>query len=98
MFMICGLVDGGFLMTICGAPADSSPEASPATPANASAALWRQAALFPSGAAQLIIIPAHVSPDRSGVLSAAHRRRRALGAAGFARNKVRADVLPSRIQ
>jgi hypothetical protein len=46
MFMIFGLVDGGFLMTISGAPADSSPEASLATPANARAAAWRQAALF----------------------------------------------------
>ena len=68
MFMIFGLVDGGFLMTINGAPADSSPQASLAAPANASAALWRQVALFLAGAAQLIIIPARVSPDRLGVL------------------------------
>ena len=38
MFMIFGLVDGGFLMTVYDAPADSSPEASLATPANGSAA------------------------------------------------------------
>ena len=68
MFMIFGLVDGGFLMTISGAPADSSPEASLATPANASAAPWRQVALFLAGAAQLITIPARVSPERLGVL------------------------------
>jgi hypothetical protein len=68
MFMICGLVDGGFLMTVTGAPADSSPEASPAAPANASVAPWRQVALFLAGAAQLISIPARVSPDRLGVL------------------------------
>jgi hypothetical protein len=68
MFMIFGLVDGGFLMTISGAPADSSPEASLAAPANGSAALWRQVALLLAGAAQLIIIPARVSPDRLGVV------------------------------
>ena len=68
MFMICGLVDGGFLMTVTGAPADSSPEASLAAPANASAAPWRQVALSLAGAAQLITIPARVSPDRLGVL------------------------------
>ena len=39
MFMICGLVDGGFLMTINCAPAESSAEATLAAPANASAAL-----------------------------------------------------------
>lgn len=77
MFMICGLVDGGFLMTVTGALADSSPEASLAAPANASAALWRQVALFLAGAAQLIIIPARVSPGRSGVLVVS-----AVGAAG----------------
>ena len=68
MFMIFGLVDGGFLMTVTGAPADSSPEASLAAPANASAAPWRQVALSLAGAAQLITIPARVSPDRLGVL------------------------------
>jgi len=68
MFMIFGLVDGGFLMTVNGAPADSSPEASLAAPANAAAAPWRQVALFLAGAAQLITIPARVSPDRLGVL------------------------------
>ena len=69
MFMICGLVDGGFLMTINGAPADSSPEASLATPANARVAPWRQVALFLARAAQLTTIPARVCPDRSGVLA-----------------------------
>jgi hypothetical protein len=68
MFMIFGLVDGGFLMTINGAPAGSSPEASLAISANARAAAWRQAALFLAGAAQLITIPAGASPDRLGVL------------------------------
>ena len=70
MFMIFGLVGGGFLMTISGAPAGSSPEASLATPTNASAAPgggWR-AALFLAGAAQMITIPARASPDRLGVL------------------------------
>jgi hypothetical protein len=64
MFMIFGLVDGGILMTVYDAPADSSPEASLATPANGSAALRRHVALFLAGAAQLITIPARVSPDR----------------------------------
>jgi hypothetical protein len=68
MFVIFGFVDGGFLMIIYGAPAGSSPEASLATPTNASAAPWRQVALFLAGAAQLITIPARVSPDRLGVL------------------------------
>jgi len=68
MFMIFGLVDGGFLMTINCALADSSPEASSAAPANASAALRRQAALSLAGAARLISIPARVTPDRLGVL------------------------------
>ena len=68
MFMIFGLVDGGFVMTISGAPADSSPEASLATSTNAFVAPWRQAALFLAGAVQMITIPARASPDRSGVL------------------------------
>lgn len=68
MFMIFGLVDGGFLMTTNGVPADSSPEASLATPTIASAAPWRRAALFPAGAAQLVTIPARVSLDRLRVL------------------------------
>lgn len=67
MFMIFGLVDGGFLMTVSGAPADSSPDASLATSTNARAAAWRQAALFLAGAAQMITIPARASPDRLGV-------------------------------
>ena len=70
MFMIFGLVDGGFLMIIDGAPAASSPEASLATPMKASAVPWRQVALFRARAAQLINIPARVSPDGLGVLAA----------------------------
>jgi hypothetical protein len=68
MFMIFGLVDGGFLMIINGAAADSSSVASPAASAIASAARWRQAALFLGGGAELITIPARVSPDPLGVL------------------------------
>jgi hypothetical protein len=68
MFMIFGLVDGGFLMTISDAPADSSPEASLATSTNARAGAWRRAALFLAGAAQMITIPVRASPDRLGVL------------------------------
>lgn len=68
MFMIFGLVDGGFLMTINGAAADSSPVASLATPTIASAASWRQAVLFLAGAAQLITIPPRVRPAPLGVL------------------------------
>jgi len=67
MFMIFGLV-GGFLMTVSGAPADSSPEASLATSTKARAAARRRAALFLAGAAQMITIPARASPDRLGVL------------------------------
>jgi hypothetical protein len=55
-------------MTIDGAPAGRSPEASLVTPASASAAPWRQVALFLAGAAQLITIRARVNPDRSGDL------------------------------
>jgi len=68
MFVIFGLVDGGFLMTTNGVPADSSPEASLAAPTIASAAPWRRAALSPAGAAQLITIPTRVSPERLRVL------------------------------
>ncbi len=68
MFMIFGLVDGGFLMTTNGVAADSSPEASLATPTIAPAAPWLRAALFPAGAAQLITIPARLSPERLRVL------------------------------
>ena len=77
MFMIFGLVDGGFLMTINGAPADGSPEASLITPANGSAARWRRVALFLAGAAQLSAILARASPGRLGVLVVP-----AIGAAG----------------
>jgi hypothetical protein len=88
MFVIFGLV-GGFLMTISGAPADSSPEASLATSANARAAAWRQAALLRAGAAQMITIPARASPGRSGVLVVpAVAAAGALGRAGCARKKV----------
>ena len=68
MFVIFGLVDGGFLMAANGVPADSSPEASLAAPTIASAAPWRRAALFLAGAAQLVTIPARVSPERLRVL------------------------------
>jgi hypothetical protein len=64
MFVIFGLVDGVFLMTINGGPADSSPEASLATPTIASAVPWRRAALCLAGAAQLTTVPARVSPGR----------------------------------
>jgi len=54
-------------MTIDSAPADTSPEASPAAPAAASPAPpswpWRRAALFLAGAAQLITISALVGAD-----------------------------------
>ena len=68
MFMICGLVDGGFLMTTNGAPAEGSPKASLITPANGPAGRWRRVALFLAGAAQPSAIPAHVSPGRLRVL------------------------------
>jgi hypothetical protein len=67
MFMIFGLVDGGFLMTISGAPADSSSEASLATSTKARAPAWRQVALCLAGAAQLITSPARASPGQLGV-------------------------------
>ena len=70
MFMIFGLVDGGFLMAISGAPAGSSPEASLVTSTNACAAAWRQAALFLAGAAQMSTVPVRASPDRLGVQAA----------------------------
>jgi hypothetical protein len=68
MFMIFGLVGGGFLMTISGAPADGSPKASLATPTNAFVAPWRRVVLFLAGAAQLVAISARMSPERLGVL------------------------------
>ena len=68
MFMIFGLMDGAFLMAANGVPADSSPEASLAAPTIASPVPWRRAALFPAGTAQLITIPARVSPERLRVL------------------------------
>ena len=67
MFMIFGLVDGGFPMTTSGVPAGSSPGASLATSTNAHAAAWRQAVLFLAGAAQVITIPVCASPDRLDV-------------------------------
>jgi hypothetical protein len=67
MFVIFGLVDVGFLMTISSAPAGGSPEAglgaatvvSPAPPSWP----WRRGALFLAGAAQLITISALVGAD-----------------------------------
>lgn len=99
MFMICGLVDGDFLMTISGAPADSSPEASLATPANAFVAPWRQVALFLAGAAQLVTISARMSPERLGVLVVPAVGAVEPSSAQAARGrKGVADVLSSRIR
>jgi hypothetical protein len=66
-------------MIINGAPAGSPPEPSLATPASASAALWRHEALFLAGAALLITIPARVSPDRLGPGGARRWHRLTLG-------------------
>src|SRR5262245_41059478 len=64
MFVIFGLVDMGFSMTIDSAPPEGPPEAGPGAPTVASAAPpswpWRGAALFLAGAAQLITISALV--------------------------------------
>jgi hypothetical protein len=66
-FVISGLVDRGFPMTIDSAPPDGSPQVSLATPTVASPAPpswpWRRAALFLAGAAQLITISALVGAD-----------------------------------
>jgi len=84
MFMIFGLVDGGFLMAINGAPADISPEASLATRTH-----LRPVALFLAGAAQPIAIPVRVSPGRLGVLLGhGFGAVNPWGRAGFARKKV----------
>jgi len=67
MFVIFGLVDVGFLMTIKSAPAGGSPEAGPAAAVVVSPAplSWprRRAALLLAGAAQLITISALVGAD-----------------------------------
>ena len=67
MFVIFGLVDMGFSMTIDSAPPDGPPEAALGAATIASPALpswpWRRAALFLAGAAQLIAISALVGAD-----------------------------------
>jgi hypothetical protein len=67
MFVIFGLVDMGFSMTIDGAPPDGPPEAGPGQATVVSAVPpswpWRRAALFLAGAAQLITISALVGAD-----------------------------------
>jgi hypothetical protein len=67
MFVIFGLVDVGFLMTIDTAPANGSLEVGPGSAALVSSAPpswpWRRAALFLAGAAQLITISALVGAD-----------------------------------
>jgi hypothetical protein len=67
MFVIFGLVDVGFLMTIKNAPVGGSPEAGPAAAVVVSPAPlswpWRRAALLLAGAAQLITISALVGAD-----------------------------------
>jgi hypothetical protein len=67
MFVIFGLVDRGFAMTIDSVAPDGSPQVSPATPTVASPASpswpWRRAALFLAGAAQLVTISALVGAD-----------------------------------
>ncbi len=85
MFVISGLVDVGFLMTIDGAPADSSPQASLAAPPIGSAAPWRRAALFLAGTSQLITIRA---PASAGPMAVSRSCRQALARAGFAQKKV----------
>ncbi len=87
MFVIFGLVDAGFLMTMDGAPAGRSPGASLAAPTIAFAALnrpWRRAALFLAGTSQLITIQAPASADPMAV---SRWCRQALARAGFARKK-----------
>jgi hypothetical protein len=67
MFVIFGLVDMGFSMTIDSAPRGGPPEARLGAPTIVSAAPaiwpWRRAALFLAGAAQLITIPALPGAD-----------------------------------
>src|SRR5262245_53569498 len=67
MFVIFGLVDMGFPMTINSAPPDSAVEADPGSPTVASPAPpswpWRRAALLLASAAQLITISALVGAD-----------------------------------
>jgi hypothetical protein len=69
MFMIFGLVDGGFLMTINCAPAESLPEASPAAPANAPAAPWRQMTPSVAGAVATGSSPQAVIDEVRGQLT-----------------------------
>jgi universal stress protein family protein len=81
MFMIFGLVDGGFLMTTSGVPADSSPEASLAAPTIASpvpgtAALER-------GPAGWVLVNLASRPDDVLVVGAG--RRGALGRLAFSK-------------
>ena len=67
MFVISGLVDVGFPMTINSAPPDGSPGAGPGSATAVSSAPpswpWRRAALLLAGAAQLITISALVGAD-----------------------------------
>jgi len=67
MFVIFGLVDMGFSMTIDSAPPGGPPEARLGAPTVVSAARarwpWRRAALFLAGAAQLTTISALVGAD-----------------------------------
>jgi hypothetical protein len=67
MFVIFGLVDMGFSMTIDSAPPAGPPEAGPGATTVLSPAPpswpWRWAALFLAGAAQLVTISALVGAD-----------------------------------
>ena len=67
MFVISGLVDVGFPMTINSAPPDGSPGTCPGSATAVSSAPpswpWRRAALLLAGAAQLITISALVGAD-----------------------------------
>lgn len=101
MFVICGPVDIGTLMTRNGVSAVTSPEASRAAPMIAAAPnrLLPRAALVVADAAQLIAFSGPVNPDSVGcpVLSAVGAVK-ALARPGFAQKKVKADDLPSRIK
>jgi hypothetical protein len=99
MFVIFGLVDGGFLMTINGGPADSSPEASLAAPAIASAVPGRRALLYLADAAQLTTVPARVSPGRlCALVVPAVVAVEPRGGQDMRQKKVSADVRPSLVQ
>ena len=101
MFVICGPVDIGTLMSRNGVSAVTSPEASRAAPMIAAAPnrLLPRAALVVADAAQLIAFSGPVNPDSVGcpVLSAVGAVK-ALARPGFAQKKVKADDLPSRIK